>query len=60
MHNLLVQNKKVVFTALLIATISSYEQKGMILQSAEAGLLGLLFEELISPSRIDHLVCRVR
>ncbi len=46
MHNLLVQNKKVVFTALLIATISSYEQKGMILQSAEAGLLGLPFEEL--------------
>lgn len=46
MHNLLVQNKKVVFTALLIATISSYEQNGMILQSAEAGLLGLPFEEL--------------
>jgi len=46
MHNLLVQNKKVVFTALLIATISSYEQKGMILQSVEAGLLGLPFEEL--------------
>lgn len=46
MHNLLVQNKKVVFTALLIATISSYEQKGMILQSVEARLLGLPFEEL--------------